>query len=96
MMFINNLKLKKFMSSGLSFLTVVLIGVLGYILRNEITIQTISESLRMICFYVILFLPLLLCFVYKKIAYKRRMYSESVSLGIFLLTFAVVSFMVIA
>ncbi|EDF8017064.1 hypothetical protein B2O55_23430, partial [Salmonella enterica subsp. enterica serovar Newport] len=62
MMIINNLKLKKFMSSGLSFLTVVLIGVLGYILRNEITIQTISESLRMICFYVILFLPLLLCF----------------------------------
>ncbi|ECR1167736.1 hypothetical protein F0X69_23145, partial [Salmonella enterica] len=60
MMIINNLKLKKFMSSGLSFLTVVLIGVLGYILRNEITIQTISESLRMICFYVILFLPLLL------------------------------------
>lgn len=57
MMIINNLKLKKFMSSGLSFLTVVLIGVLGYILRNEITIQTISESLRMICFYVILFLP---------------------------------------
>ncbi|CFQ69689.1 Uncharacterised protein [Yersinia enterocolitica] len=93
---IDFIKLKNIMSSGLSFMIVVLIGFLGYILRGEITIQTISESLKMICFYVILFLPLLLCFVYKKITYRRRMYSESVSLGIFFVTFAMVSFMVLA
>ncbi|POW23607.1 hypothetical protein PB72LOC_04464 [Pectobacterium atrosepticum] len=90
----NYIRLKTILSSGLSLMIFALIGLIGYLIKDEMTLQTIFESLKMICLFVILLLPLLLLLAYKKITYRRQMYSEHISLSIVLVTFALIYFFI--
>lgn len=91
----NNIKSKFIVDMVLTLITVIVIVYFGYSIRDEITIWTLLESLRMICFYFILLLPVIFTSLYKKITCRGRMYSENVSLGIFLITFAMILFVLV-
>lgn len=80
------------------FLNISIIGLLifiGYSIKNDISYFSVIETLKMVCLYLLLFSPLVLSFIYKKITYSTKIYSKKVDSFIFIFSFLMVSFFIL-
>lgn len=80
------------------FLNISIIGLLifiGYSIKNDISYFSVIETLKMVCLYLLLFSPLVLSFIYKKITYATKIYSKKVDSFIFIFSFLMVSFFIL-